>query len=278
MLFGNSLKVTGRAVQSIYEVSSSHKDNFLEGIISGDGDIVYTISGWAKGTGQSYSSDSKFGLQVIVDYYTNTGSIETQTEEISFDKGITGWQFLSGGFVVSPGTNRIVNSIKLSILYNGHSGEGCFDNISLVRDSSTTHIYNYRSNGYLESYNSGLHKSKIEYYENEVDIKKITSSNRTIVEYTYDSSGNVLTEKYSRFSGIYQDLGNIQSANITWKYTTTYTYNTYGQVTSTTTVSAANSTQKIVSSATYNTSTGSHIFGTLDTETDSLGNTTRYYY
>ena len=57
-----------------------------------------------------------------------------------------------------------------------------------------------------------------------------------------------------------------------------YTYNTYGLVTGTTVYETYGGTVQTTSSATYNVTSGSPIFGTLSTETNALGQTTRYFY
>ena len=63
---------------------------------------LFTISGWGKGTHQSYSPTSLFGLRVKVKYYNGSDNPETETYDFSFDKGISDWQFVSGGFASNP--------------------------------------------------------------------------------------------------------------------------------------------------------------------------------
>ena len=267
--------------QVVYEATDEMKTQYLDGN-DPDGDpILFTVSGWGKGTCQSYSDFSNFSIWVEVKYYDGTTYGTTENHFFLFDKGITDWQFTSGGFATDP-DKGIIDTIIIRIMYTEHSGIGYFDNISLVRDSYTTKIYDYNSLGYITSYQSGSQTSWYSYdTEDEYNpdkVKRIVHSDGTIIDYDYYNSGNIRTEDYRKYTEPVPDTGIVIESNIEDQYCTLYTYNDYGQPTATVVFDVSESEGEIHSSTEYNTANGSHIFGTVSSETDSLGKVTRYFY
>lgn len=263
--------------QTVYQVPDSIIEEYNSGYYSGSNEpILYTISGWGKGTGQSYTGTSLFGIRVYVYYHNGTTYGTSESFDFDFDKGITDWQFISGGFTTNP-DKGLVKSIKVMLMYNDHSGDGYFDNISLVRDSSTSDFYEYESSGYLSSYQNGSNTTWYQYDDNH-NVTKAISSNRTIVEYVYDSSSRVTKETHKRYKGRFYPIDGTFSGDVTALYYTTYSYNDFGQMTYSRTYDSSDTSKSSATTTEYNVTTPTHIFGTVSSETDTLGNTTYYFY
>lgn len=263
--------------QTVYQVPDSIIEEYNSGYYSGSNEpILYTISGWGKGTGQSYTGTSLFGIRVYVYYHNGTTYGTSESFDFDFDKGITDWQFISGGFTTNP-DKGLVKSIKVMLMYNDHSGDGYFDNISLVRDSSTSDFYEYESSGYLSSYQNGSNTTWYQYDDNH-NVTKAISSNRTIVEYVYDSSNRVTKETHKRYKGRFYPIDGTFSGYITALYYTTYSYNDFGQMTYSRTYDSSDTSKSSATTTEYNVIAPTHIFGTVSSEMDTLGNTTYYFY
>ncbi len=240
--------------QVVYEASDSLKTAYADERYT-EAPMHFTLSGWAKGTGQNYASTSLFGIRVRISYSNGSSS-----QDFCFDKGITDWQFISAGFATNP-SKGMVHKITLMIMYNDHAGEGYFDNISLVKDNSMTSFYTYMLNGYLSSQYNG--RSSVSYtYDDNDNLETVSYSDGTLIEYIYDEYNRIEREEYGKASVL---------------YSYDYTYNAYGQVTDTE-IYDYSTGEVIYTCSTYNTSAGSHIFGTLASETNALDQTTRYFY
>lgn len=262
--------------QVVYQLSDSYKTLYDEGEYSENDPVLYTISGWGKGTGQSYAGTSLFGLRVEIDYYDGSTYGSSETYDFDFDKGITDWQFISGGFATNP-DKGIVDTITIIIMYNDHSGDGYFDNISLVCDSTTTDVYDYNSNGYLTTYYNGPVTNWYA-YDNNNNVILAVSSNKTIVEYAYDSYNRVIKEYHKRYTGVFVPSAGAVNGTVTELYYHSYGYNSFGQLYYTWTYDMSDTSKQSVTYTTFNNENGSNIFGTIATEEDTLGNVTRYFY
>jgi RHS repeat-associated protein len=261
--FGKVLNVAtdlteyGFITQTVYKASDTLLAAYNAGTYSETAPMTYMVSGWGKGTAQCYAGTSQFEIEVTVTYSNG----RNQYEVFCFDKGITDWQFVSGAFRTQP-SYGMVKEITVSCQYNDHSGEAFFDNISVVRESSAATFYDYNSRGYLVGNQDSSVTTGCTYDPDTDNLTSVTYSDGRTISYTYDAYNRVKTEKHSRAGDAYQY---------------TYTYNNYGQLLSTD-VYDFSTLQHMVTSATYNTSSSSHIFGTLATETDALGQVTRYFY
>ena len=144
------------AQQKVYQATDLMKSNYLYGTDVYDSEpVLFTVSGWAKGTGQSYSLSSNFCIRADVKYYSLSGTSSTKSYTFNCEKGLTDWQFVSGVFVTDP-TRGMIDSITILLMYNGHQGEGFFDNISIVRSDSGSSVYEYGSSlGHLSKAVSG---------------------------------------------------------------------------------------------------------------------------
>ena len=282
--FGESLKIVGSldsarsASLNVFNASSSTDLTTPK---------IYKISGFAKANKQMSNSLSKFALKVDVTYYN-----QTEPETFWFDFANTPanqWQFISGTFDVCT-DGGAVKTIKVSCVYDYQSGLGTayFDNISIVevRDGSAE-SYTYYDNGMPKTYDNGGYQEWYYYADNNTSTnltKKITSS-KGITEYTYDSKNRITQEVYSEYTGTFE--GNESAITITPRTKTTYVYNSYGLLTNTTVRTVKKSGTSLVDTVpanvistdkTYNTAAGSRTFGALATETDTLGQITRYFY
>ena len=280
--FGESLKIVGSldsarsASLNVFNASSSTDLTTPK---------IYKISGFAKADKQMSNSSSKFALKVDVTYYN-----QTEPETFWFDFANTPanqWQFISGTFdVCSDG--GAVRTIKVSCVYDYQSGLGTayFDNISVVevRDGSAE-SYTYYESGMPKTYDNGNYKEWYFYADDNTSTnltRKITSTNG-VTDYTFDSKDRITSEVYYEYEGEY--TGTLPS--LTPRVKTTYAYNSYGLITNTTirTVKYSGSSlvdtspANIISTTTnYNVTSGSRIFGSVSSEVDSLGRTTRYFY
>ena len=263
--------------QTVYQISNSLLEEYDNGSYFGPTDpALYTISGWGKGTGQSYAGTSLFGIRVYIYYHDGSTYGTSESYDFNFDKGITDWQFISGGFTTNP-DKGLVKKITVMLMYNDHSGEGYFDNISLIRDSSTSDFYEYASSGYLTSYQNGRNTTWYQYDDNNNVITAI-SSNKTIVNYVYDSSNRVTKETHRRYTGFFSPKNGTVSGEVTQLYYSNYLYNTFGLHTTTWTYDSSDTSKRSYSATAYNTTSKPHIFGTVSSETDTLMNVTRYFY
>lgn len=282
--FGESLKIVGSldsarsASLNVFNASSSTDLTTPK---------IYKISGFAKANKQMSNSLSKFALKVDVTYYN-----QTEPETFWFDFANTPanqWQFISGTFdVCSDG--GAVKTIKVSCVYDYQSGLGTayFDNISVVevRDGSAE-SYTYYDNGMPKTYDNGNYKEWYFYSDDNTSTnltRKITTT-KSVIDYTYDTKDRLTSEIYHEYSGEYN--GTDTSINLSPKTKTTYVYNSYGLLTSSSTNTVKYSGTAIVNTSpvntitttrTYNITSGSRVFGSLASETNSLGQTTRYFY
>ena len=282
--FGESLKIVGSldsarsASINIFSASSSTDLTTPK---------IYKISGFAKANKQMSNSLSKFALKVDVTYYN-----QDEPKTFWFDFANTPanqWQFISGTFDVCT-DGGAVKTIKVSCVYDYQSGLGTayFDNISVVevRDGSAE-SYTYYDNGMPKTYDNGGYQEWYYYADNNTSTnltKKITSS-KGITEYSYDSKNRITQEVYSEYTGTFE--GDESAITITPRTKTIYVYNSYGLLTNTTVRTVKKSGTSLVDTVpanvistdkAYNTAAGSRIFGSLATETDTLGQITRYFY
>ena len=193
-----------------------------------------------------------------------------------------------GGSSESPQGCFLCLEITIQVQYINHPGDGCFDNISLIQDDPRGSFCSYNTDGYLERYERGKNTTWYAYDDNN-NVVLILDTDKTITRYTYDDHNRVT----KKFDEVY--VGNLvleddlpisldeQPITRHVSYISLYTYNTYGQQTGvcigTQSPDDSGSAGKYTEAYfTYNVTLGSHIFGTLATETDVLGNVTRYFY
>ena len=283
-IFGQSLKIVGSldsvrgAYLNVFNATSPNDLNTPK---------IFKISGFAKANKQMSNSSSRFALKVDVAYYNET---ERQTYWFDFaNTSADQWQFTSGTFEVCA-NGGAVKTISVSCVYNYQPAGGVayFDNISVVEvKDGSVETYTYYDSGMPKTYHNGSYQEWYYYADNNTSTnltKKITSTNG-ITEYTYDARNRIIQEVYSEYEGTF--AGDESAITITPRTKTTYTYNSYGLLTNTTVRTVQYSGTSLVdtapanvlsSSKTYNTAAGCRHFGSLATETDTLGQITRYFY
>ena len=282
--FGDVLKIKanvddyGFVQQKVMFATQAMKDAYDQGDYYSNEIKLFTVSGWGKGTAQAYAGTSLFGIRVELKYYDGKYG-KTESYDFDFDKGITDWQFLSGGFTSNP-NKGMLESITILLMYNDNPGEGFFDNISLVMDSETTKTFKYNTHGYLSSYKTGWITAWCAYDDADRLVRTISSDGR-IIDYEYDNYNRVNKEYHKKYIGTgYCSPSTVQNEadKIVTNYYYSYGYNSFGQHYYTWTYDGSEQPEESVTFTYYNTDSGSHIFGTVSGETNSLWETTRYFY
>ena len=252
---------------------------------------TFTVSGFAKGSHQVANQYAYFGFDIWVNYADGSND----TFYFDFNKELTDWQFLSGTF--TTGHDKIVESIEVYCLYASQPGTAYFDNISLVEETGNNAArYAYTENGLLEFVYT---PSLSEYYEYDADNQLTTfyNSKGYGTAYVYGTNHTLLSQTDFRYSDPNFDLltwyFKEQNPDEEWPQTTTatskteYTINQYGFNTQTVSYAAsddkdnatqATATKQLVSSSTYQLTTGSKLFGKVLTATDTSGNMIAYTY
>lgn len=304
-LFGKVGKVDGNInsenyiKQRVYTASSSILNSFNDGTAYPDQATTFTLSAFALGTAQVPNANSKFRIRVNVYYYEGTGNANTvETKDFYFVNDYRDWQFVCGSFTTLPG--KCVHYIDVICEYSYQpGGYALFDNIAVTESSDGSVIeYEYYDSsnaaleGLLRMQKSGYDAEYYEYNSNRM-VTRIANNRGEIVDYTYAANGvDVANEIYYTFtygnnnSKIYPYLiANPDSAiTKTPKTKTEYSYNSYGQLTSTRTMALnanliRDTSEKYITTFTsYLTSTGSKLFGAVLSSTDNLDRVTRYIY
>ena len=304
-LFGNVGRVTGNInaenyiKQRVYTAKATTLEAYNAGAGYPNQATTFTLSAFALGTAQVPNENSQFRIRVNVYYYEGNGRADTlQTKDFYFVNDFHDWQFICGSF--STIQDKCVHYIDVICEYSYQpGGYALFDNISITEssDGSVTEYEYYDSSnealeGLLRMQKSGYDAEYYEYNSNRM-VTRIANNRGELVDYTYAANGvDVANEIYYTFtygsnnSKIYPYLiANPDSAiTKTPKTKTEYSYNSYGQLTSTRTMALnANLTRDtsvkyITTFTSYLTSAGSKLFGAVLSSTDNLDRVTRYIY
>jgi len=304
-LFGNVGRVTGNInaenyiKQRVYTAKATTLEAYNAGAGYPNQATTFTLSAFALGTAQVPNENSQFRIRVNVYYYEGTGRADTlQTKDFYFVNDFHDWQFICGSFTTIQ--DKCVHYIDVICEYSYQpGGYALFDNIAVTESSDGSVIeYEYYDSsnaaleGLLRMQKSGYDAEYYEYNSNRM-VTRIANNRGEIVDYTYAANGvDVANEIYYTFtygsnnSKIYPYLiANPDSAiTKTPKTKTEYSYNSYGQLTSTRTMALnANLTRDtsvkyITTFTSYLTSTGSKLFGAVLSSTDNLDRVTRYIY
>jgi len=283
LLSGLSLYMTGGGVtneryvrQTIYNASSYEISSFTSGQTAYNiKPKQYRVSGRALSTNAIPSSNSIFAIVVAVTYMDRSGNTEIDEYSFPFNDYTDSWQYVSGVFSTASG--RFVKHIEIRCEFSGQTGSVYFDDISLCylkTDNSPMYCDYDEDTGMLTEVLAPYSRTCYEYDGTNV-TRKITKN--SVTDYTYENN-RVKTVKYYSFNGDWKEenCGYVDGTSArTLRSTTVYTYNTYGLVTKEEVTSSGVGT--LVTTRTYNTST-MKIFGALTSETDTLGNTTKYFY
>jgi YD repeat-containing protein len=284
--FGDVLKVdvpigelSNSVSQTINLTTDSTRTDYDNGMYEASAPRLFTLSDWGKGTSQTFSGDGLFELRAVLSYDNGSSTPVTDTHYIKFDKNIRDWQFASGIFKEDQ-SKGLLESITIEIHYINNAGIGYFDNISLITDSDLGAVHLYNEAGLVAYSQVGNNSTWYQYNlsAGHVNPVKVISSQKTIQEYDYNSAGMLIYEKYSRYTGNYSALTDNfypTSSVIYPVHAISYVYNEYGQEIDALTQTTGAESRTFTA---YNTTAGSHIFGTVSSETDALGNVTNYFY
>ena len=299
-MYGDVLRLDGtntQASQVIYENTATPTEEQLKNSPS----YTLSVSGMAKGTEQILGFASHFELQLKITYCIpkeQTGEVteyyeSTRTTRAKFVKDNNEWQY---GFAALSTLPYFITKMEVVCVYYGHAGYGYFDRVAVLVEDDRAYVENiYDADGNLHTKRMGNNASYAAYYENgDLFYQADTEGNITL--YTYDEN-HLVTEAIlctyvcsDGIKGCYHPSGENPLADLTLtaKTKTTYTYNAYGMLLSTTVVTGdiSNVTHvftpdgegQITSSTTYAVAAGSKIFGAMLTATDSRGGVTRYFY
>ena len=252
-----------------------------------EANFTYKISGFANTRSLTGSGNFRLVVNVFYDQY-NSADDECITYYFDFAKVTNEWVYVSELFSGIPdeadkkeGKNYSkVTKIEVFCEYSNQDNGAFayFDNISLTDYSDSSVVqYAYDERGNLIAEKS-LYNTVAYTYDNYDRIVLMKNSKGEACQYTYYSNGLPYKETYLNARS--NDNGELTYDTI---YTTTYTYNSYGQLISTKTESADN--QIISSSSVYDVSTNleelenrKEFFGALLESTDTLSITTKYFY
>ena len=255
---------------------------------------TYIVSGFAKGTGQVSSLNSHFALRIDVSYYRGRGQeAEIETKRFDFVTACSDWQFVSGSIDTREG--ELVSKIEVYCEYSHQpSGAAYFDEIAFFESYDDSVVnYSYYDNGLLWVKESGYYTEVYEYNDDK-QVTRVANNNGQIIDYVYDDNGITVDHElvYTFTYGDKKDYPywSEDPDSIITKIPVTktqYEYNTYGQMTSSSTFEIENSgnsivtksdTEYVTSRYLYDTTSGSHIFGALLREEDNREIYVRYYY
>ena len=290
-------ETTGCYKQVVFEESNPAGVTF-------NADMQYIISGFGYSNSITQNENAKFSLSVKVYYYQGVNKDDiTVTHHYDFLDVENTWQFISGKLdcLISSTSSAydVVRKIELICNYygqidvDGESSYANFKNIAFTDNSDySTYRYSYDVNtGNLVMKSDYAYREYYEYNDKN-SVTRIANNKGEIYDYEYATDGITLVrEIYYKFNRQGSFPGNLLyeypygEDNIEDKIyktkinQTQYTYTAQGLTKSIKTYGATASTSGIISSSyTYVETEGSKIFGALLTETNSLGNTTKYFY
>ena len=300
-MFGNMLKLSGgsaEASQVIYENTETPTQELLENAPS----YTMSLSGMAKKTDEITGVIGQLSLRLRITYYepdyADNGELvgyttNHETITANFAKDYTEWQYAFVGFTTQA---KFIAKMEVVCSYSSVvGGVAYFDRVAVLVEDDKAYIENiYDLDGNLHARRMGNNASYAEYDENE-DLLFQADTEGNITLYTYDEN-HLVTETilctYTCSDGIkgcYHPSGDdpLAELTLTAKTRTTYTYNAYGMLLSTTieTGTISNEThaftpsgEQLTTSTTYAVTSGSKIFGSMLTSTDERGGVVRYFY
>ena len=276
--------ISGSALQIIGDPNDTQGNTFQRIKINRMGSQSYVLSGWAKANAvtdnitkrsdPAYDNTKQFGLRAKLTYKNDTNGISTEYYYVPFNPDVSDWQYVS--LTITPDyTNRIVDEISVSCVYESNANIALFDNISLVSTTVQQASYDPDTGRLITSSSTGINGQSVTYDSHgnvaSVSTRTGSGSNDAIAyAYTYDSTF------IHRVATMTQKDKDASNKDITYTYT--YGYDAVGNVTGTVFSSYAENeslrTDKTISgSATY-TNSGNLIASS----TDAAGKTTTYGY
>ena len=289
-MYGGNVQTPYYVSQTIYEASTADRNYYIanQGNSYATNSKQYRISGRAMASGVLANENSRFEIRAeITEIYFENGVQKTAivSKSIKFNKSNPGWQFASA--IIETTKNRFVDKIVVYCDYSYQIGTAFFDEIAVcyIGTDSCPSNTEYNENGMPRKIMSGNNGKYYLYtagnqVEYEIGIRSVT-------KYTYDGRHRVSTVSVYNFLGTWgEDYFGFDpdTSDKTLRTVTLYDYDDYGLITNirTTSYKTENGTTTAESalntSRTYDTASGSRIFGALLSETDTLGRTTKYFY
>ena len=288
---------TGCYKQTVFELSNPASVTY-------NANMQYIISGFGYSNSITQNEDAKFSLSAKVYYYQGEGEDDiVVTHHFDFADVENARQFVSGKLDCKidslSARYNVVRKIELICNYYGQTDVNGTTSYAHFKDIAFTDCSDYKAYRYSYDVNTGnlIMKSNYayrEYYEynDKNSITRFANNEGEIYDYVYQSDGITLSQKiYYTFNrtGSFQGqllydypFGeiNIESKIVkTLVNQTSYSYNSQGLLTSTSSMGSSPSVAGVVNNSyTYETGAGSKIFGAMLTETDSLGYVTKYFY
>ena len=279
---------TGCYKQTVFEISNPASVTY-------NANMQYIISGFGYSNSIIQNGNAKFSLSAKVYYYQGANKDDkVVTHHFDFADVENTWQFVSGKLDCLKDNEAsisydVVRKIELICNYygqidtNGNTPVAQFKDIAFTVFSDTnTDKYGYDSNGRLSN------KSNREYqesytYDGQNRVTKVENLYGEYVEYVYEELGDGGRIEYEN-----RKRKNENASNLDYLiYANIYVYNKYGLMTSYIQLESeipnysegsVYTTEMMKTQYTYQTTSGSKIFGALMMETDPVGNKTIYTY
>ena len=228
-----------------------------------------TAFSWSLGTSIDKDHDSRYFGLIARAWYTNADDVTKAHAEyffMPFNDDYDDWQFASC-VIVPHGDHqekgRILQYIDVYVVYDKNFNTMSVDNISLRREPCTTYTYN--SEGGVTAVNAtGNSAQSVTYKEDNVRPATVYKTDDEIYIYRYDTSNKYLPAQITNNNtGVY----------------TSYTYDSFGNVTMTENARCRISDSKRISDYYISSSAEYSEDGSqLVSETNSNGQTTSYLY
>ena len=217
---------------------------------------TYVFSAWAKAEALSNQfhvtgRDKKFGIGVKITFTDNT----VVDRFIPGNFAVSDWQFISGAFTLSDGTDTAKTPKTLTVygIYKNQSNKVNFDDFSLAKEDVPSYTYNSKGN-LVSAVDNAKGNQQMSYSANGVDMTEYRDAVSDVYTYTYDNKHN------------------LTSATSTNGVKYNYTYDGNGNVTGLSVI--ANDDDEIINSAISYTDSNSLV----STTTDAANGVTQYAY
>ena len=191
---------------------------------------TFLISGWGKAnalpssvTEKSSDDQPYFGLVARIYYADGT----SEPYYFSFDPYFSDWQERSGILLPSAANqSKAISSVTIVAAYDNNVNTAYFDNISLRLEPSQT--YRYDENGNPVAATQPGAGSESATYANGIDLTSYTAANGSKYTYTYNSAHDVTSAKVGGLiaTTTYNVAGNVTGAKLSASGTSLYMQST----------------------------------------------------
>ena len=235
--FGRAIQLTG--------ATGTEKSISQTVTVNSAASQTYILSAWAKASSVALKDEARtYTLQATLTYSGGA----TETQKVNFCADSTEWQY--NVLPIVPTKSGTVASIKVEFTFNSNPNTALFTYACLTKETAAS--YKYNSNGDLVSVSTPQNATQTYSYSGADLISQVTKGNGTYT-YEYDSKHNVTK---ATNDGVSMSIS----------------YDAKGNTTGTT-LTGTNTSDKITSSAAYD-STGNYV----SSQTDARGNTVTYAY